>query len=219
MLYDGTIEVAASPDEVMRLFSDVPRMAALIPGASIDGQDDDGAWRGTIVVAFGPKRIRFNGKVSIDFDVAAHSGTMLGRGVGDVRGAKVESKMTFFVAESPDSTAETASSTVSLHSDIALGGVLAEFARTGGPIVANALLKEFSVRLAAELAQSGSMESDAAAAPRNIAAQAPDSQPAPPAAPVSALRADRLAWKLFTHMLKQGWQRFLLIFRTGNRSH
>lgn len=196
MLYDGTIEIAAPPDEAMRLFMDVPRMAALIPGASIEGQDDDGAWRGMMVVAFGPKRIRFNGKVSVAFDLAARSGTMLGRGVGDVRGAKVESKMTFGVTESPASTAAKPLSTVSIHSEIALGGVLAEFARTGGPIVANALLKEFSARLAAEL--SATQPPAAAGSAPPVERDAPASQP---------LRGDRLLWAALIQFLRGSLQR------------
>lgn len=198
MLYDGTIEVAAPPDEAMRLFMDVPRMAALIPGASIEGRDDDGAWRGMMVVAFGPKRIRFNGKVSVAFEPAARSGTMLGRGVGDVRGAKVESKMTFGVTESPASTPASPMSRVSIHSDIALGGVLAEFARTGGPIVANALLKEFSARLSAELSTK-----QPATALGNVRAAAG-------AAPADhALRGDRLLWAALIQFLRGSLQKLL----------
>ena len=198
MLYDGTIEVAAPPDEAMCLFMDVPRMAALIPGASIEGQDDDGTWRGMMIVAFGPKRIRLNGKVSVAFDLAARSGTMMGRGVGDVRGAKVESKMTFGVTESLASTSARPASTVSIHSDIALGGVLAEFARTGGTIVANALLKEFSARLAAELSEK--QPATAAGNAPAVAGAAPAGRP---------LRGDRLLWAALIQFLRDSLQKLL----------
>ena len=75
MDFSGEFQVPASPDTVMLAFADVPRMASMMPGATIDGQEEDGSWRGGMLVAFGPKRIQFRGKVKLDLDPATHSGS------------------------------------------------------------------------------------------------------------------------------------------------
>jgi carbon monoxide dehydrogenase subunit G len=113
MHFEGQFAVPAGPDDVMRIFADVPRMAQLFPGAAIEGRDGEDSYRGSMLVAFGPKRIKFNG----------------GEDASDAR-----------------------TSTVCVSSDFTMGGVLADFARTGGVAVAKALMDEFATRLAAECA-------------------------------------------------------------------
>lgn len=165
ILFDGEFEVPAPPDAVMTAFADVPRMASLMPGAFIEGQDEDGAWRGGMLVAFGPKKIRFQGKVTLQLDHAARNGTMVGRGSADMRAARVETQLRFGVKPAPGAPAPA--SLVTLSSDTAMTGVLAEFAKAGGPAVARVLMEEFARRLREELtaATAQSVVADVAAMP------------------------------------------------------
>ncbi len=195
--FKGEFPVPASPASVMGAFADVPRMAALMPGAFIEGQDDDGAWRGGMLVAFGPKKIRFNGKMTAAFDHAARSGSMVGRGTADMRSARVETRLQFEVKE--DLGSAQPRSVVSLSSETVMTGVLAEFARAGGAAVARALMEQFAERLREQLAP------PAMAAPAQALAESP-SQSIPAAqstAPASAsLRVETLLWSVLLRWLR-----------------
>lgn len=185
--FNGEFTVPTSPDKVIDAFADLPRMASLMPGAFLEGKDEDGAWRGGMMVAFGPKKIKFNGKVTLEIDRAARSGTMVGRGTADMRAARVETKLRFDVKEAGGE------SVVALTSDTAMTGVLAEFARTGGPAVARVLMEQFAQRLRAELAP---------APPAASAPPAAQELPAPPPRPTS-LRIDALLWSVLRQWIRR----------------
>lgn len=146
MHFQGEFRVPGSPDDVMRRFGDVERMARCMPGTVIEGRGDDGSYLGAMVVSFGPKKINFRGRVMHDMDLAAHSGTLTGRGAADMRAARIGVKVAYSVR------ADGAETIVSLVSDAELTGVLADFARTGGIPVANALMAGFAKRMAEEFA-------------------------------------------------------------------
>ena len=146
MHFEGEFRVPGTPDDVMRHFTDVERMARCMPGAVIEGRGDDGSYLGAMVVSFGPKKINFRGRVSHDMDMQGHSGTLTGRGAADMRAARIGVKVGYTVR------ADRADSVVALVSDADLTGVLADFARTGGIPVANALMAGFARRMAEEFA-------------------------------------------------------------------
>jgi len=145
MEFSGEFRAPGDPDAVMARFADVERMARCMPGAVIDGRGDDGSYTGAMVVAFGPKNIKFRGRATHEVDVAARSGKLVGRGAAELRAARIGVTVTYSVREDPDTAA---GSIVSLRAEAELGGVLADFARTGGIPVANALMAEFARRLA-----------------------------------------------------------------------
>lgn len=183
--FNGEFTVPAGPDAVIDAFADLPRMASLMPGAFLEGQDEDGSWRGGMLVALGPKKIRFNGKVTLQLDRAARSGTMHGRGTADMRAARVEMRLRFDVREAGTG------SVVALTSDTAMTGVLAEFARTGGPAVARVLMEQFAQRLREDLAP----------APPGAA---PGAQPLASADPAPAgLRMEVVLWSLLRHWIRR----------------
>jgi hypothetical protein len=150
MHFEGEFRVPGTPDAVMRHFTDVERMSRCMPGAVIEGRGDDGSYLGAMVVAFGPKKINFRGRVTHEVDTAAHTGTLSGRGAADMRAARIGVKVTYTVRADPEAAAAT--SIVALVSDADLTGVLADFARTGGIPVANALMAGFARRMAEEFA-------------------------------------------------------------------
>ena len=188
MHFEGEFSVPGKPADVIRRFADVPRMATCMPGAVLEEQLEDGSWPGGMVVSFGPKKIKFKGKAAVDFDFDNLTGSVHGRGTADMRAARIGVKVSFALRDDPASASPA--TIVKIVSDAELGGVLADFARTGGIAVANVIMADFAKRAAEEFAKD-----DAAAAPP---APEPEEavQPSEPAPVVdnAPLQAHGLAW-------------------------
>jgi uncharacterized protein len=155
-------------------------MAHCMPGAVIEGRDEEGKYLGGMLVAFGPKKIRFRGRVAVETDFAAHTGSLHGRGAADMRAARIGVRIGYALRDDP---AKPGTTLVKLTSHAELGGVLADFARTGGVPFANALMQDFSRRVAEEFATE---------TPR----QAASAEPAP-------LAAHGLLWQVIKAKLAQ----------------
>jgi uncharacterized protein len=151
MHFEGSFSVPGKPEDVIRRFSDVPRMAKCMPGAVLEPQAEDGSWPGAMVVAFGPKKVNFKGRVTAGFDYEALTGSLHGRGSADMRAARIGVKVGFTLR--PEPAAARPTTVVDIVSDAELGGVLADFARTGGTAVANVIMADFARRAADEFAQ------------------------------------------------------------------
>ena len=76
MHFEGEFSVPGRATDVIRRFADVPRMASCMPGAVLEPQAEDGSWPGAMVVAFGPKKINFKGRVTTEFDFDALTGNL-----------------------------------------------------------------------------------------------------------------------------------------------
>lgn len=187
MHFEGEFRVPGKAEDVIRRFSDVPRMARCMPGAVLEAQSEDGSWPGAMVVSFGPKRINFKGKATCDFDFQALTGSVHGRGTADMRSARIGVKVAFALTDAVDS--KPPETVVRIVSDAELGGVLEDFAKTGGVAVANVIMTDFARRAAEEFAKD---------APPAEAAEAMVPAPAP-------LAASSLVWVI----IKAYWHRFL----------
>ena len=154
MHFEGEFRVPGEAADVMRRFADVPRMARCMPGAVLEPQAEDGSWPGAMVVSFGPKKINFKGRATCAFDFDALTGIVQGRGAADMRAARIGVKTSFALADDPAAAEPT--TIVKIVSDSELGGVLADFARTGGVAVANAIMADFARRAADEFAKDAS---------------------------------------------------------------
>ncbi len=209
MHFEGEFRVPGTPDEVIRRFADVPRMTRCMPGAVLEPQAEDGSWPGAMVVSFGPKKINFKGRVTCSFDNAAHTGELQGRGTADMRAARIGVKVAFALRADP-AVAE-ATTIVKVVSDAELGGVLADFARTGGVAVANVIMADFARRASEEFARDAPPPAEAVAsdAPPPVAAgelaqptatahaaapRRPLPRPLPPPQPAVPLAAHSLLW-------------------------
>lgn len=183
MHFDGEFRVPGHPDDVLTRFADVPRMAQCMPGAAIDGRDEAGVYLGSMVVDFGPKQIRFTGKVEATTDPKSRTGTLRVRGAAQVKTpARAEVRVAY--ALRPDPEAGDKGTIVSLSSDAQMTGVLAGFAQTGGVVVTRALMDEFAARAAREFA-------------RDEPEVAPTAQASVPQARApQALSAWRLLWQV-----------------------
>jgi len=183
MHFEGEFRVPGRPEEVIHRFADVERMAGCFPGAVLDNQEEDGTWNGGLLVTFGPKKIKFKGKVRVETDLEGCSGKIAGRGAADMRAARVSVTCTYKLT--PDDAAGTPTTVCRIVSDAELTGVLAEFARSGGQIFATTLMAEFARRAQAEFSREEP-------APEPEPALAPAAEPAPvmqAAAPVEAAPA------------------------------
>ena len=209
MHFEGEFRVPGRPVEVIHRFADVQRMAGCFPGAMLDNQDEDGAWHGGLLVTFGPKKIKFKGKVLVHTDFDACTGTVNGRGAADMRAARVEVKLKYSLHPVPD--AAPAETIVKLVSDAELTGVLAEFARSGGQIFANTLMEEFARRAQEEFSKDAPAEEPAPQAePMATAESAPAAAPPPQrrAAEPQAISAFGLLWAVIKSKLAN-WFPFL----------
>jgi len=217
MRFEGEFRVPGQPRAVLERFAEVERMVKCMPGASIDGRDDDGNYLGGMLVAFGPKKIKFKGKVTASVDLESLTGKLHVRGAADMRaGARAEVNVVYTVR---DALASTPTSIVALTSDAELGGVLADFGSTGGIAVTQALMDVFAQRCAEEFSkeasvltsEGGPQPSTAAAASEGATsattagqsnAATAASSPAPEQAN-EALSANALLWSIIRTKFKQ----------------
>jgi uncharacterized protein len=208
MHFEGEFSVPGKPQEIMRRFADVPRMASCMPGAALEPQADDGSWPGAMVVTFGPKKINFKGRVTTHFDFDALTGSLYGRGTADMRAARIGVKVIFTLRSGPAATSPR--TVVNIVSDAELGGVLADFARTGGTAVAHAIMDDFAKRLAAEFGEEETSVAgpvSAEGSPSRLdgpSASAPQQLASSPGALRSApLAAQRMLWLVLKAYLAQ----------------
>ena len=145
MRFDNKFEVAGTPAEVIALFQDLPLMASFLPGASIGTRNADGSYPATLTVSFGPKKIAFRGTLTNEVDPAKLAGTVVGHASADLRGAKMSVQMDYQLIPA------AAGTQVTLVSEAEMTGMLAEFAKTGGVVVTQALLAGFAQRLSAHV--------------------------------------------------------------------
>jgi len=158
MQFDNAFELAGTPEQVIAVFEDVPLVASFLPGASVGERREDGSYPGQLTVAFGPKRLAFKGSLTNAVDRAKLAGELTGQASADVRGAKMAVNMRYKLAPA------AAGTRVELVSEAELTGILAEFARTGGVVVTQALLDEFAKNFSAHMEASRAPQAAGAAA-------------------------------------------------------
>ena len=202
MRFEGEFRVPGQPRAVLERFAEVERMVKCMPGASIDGRDDDGNYLGGMLVAFGPKKIKFKGKVTASVDLESLTGKLHVRGAADMRaGARAEVNVVYTVRD--DTSAAAPTSIVALASEAELGGVLADFGSTGGIAVTQALMDVFAQRCAEEFSRevsttAGGTSSSTTAS--GVASSAPNAT----SEPVNkALSANALLWSIIQTKFKQ----------------
>jgi len=185
MHFEGEFRVPGKAADVIKRFADVPRMARCMPGAVLEPQAEDGSWPGAMVVSFGPKRINFKGKATCDFDDQALTGSVHGRGTADMRSARIGVKVSFALSDAAGTTKPE--TVVKIVSDAELGGVLEDFAKTGGIAVANAIMADFARRATEEFSR----------------------DEAPPVADATVPAAPLAAQALLWVVIKAYWSRFV----------
>jgi carbon monoxide dehydrogenase subunit G len=225
------LTIASPADAIWPLLRDPAVMAGCIPGAEFSADGEDGVWRGSIRIKFGPTVAQFRGEATLAFDDAARRVTIDGRGI-DGRGASRALASSVVELHGDDTT------TMKVAGEFTVTGPLEPFVNAGGVHVARALLSEFCTNIAAAVAAAESGQADATAEtavdpsgettpavpeprasplpdPADAAAAAADTPPPrPPRAPPQAtdLNAGGLLWRALLGWLKN-------LFDKGNRPH
>jgi carbon-monoxide dehydrogenase small subunit len=139
-----SVMVEGSPDALWQSLRDIHRVAAALPGASIDTVTADGHVAGSFTVAIGPMRASFGGNAQVAYDETQRSGLVRGSGGDRSSRSAAAGEVRFSVHPAPDGRAR-------LDAEILyrLSGPLAQFGR--GAIVASIvdqLLAQFTRNIA-----------------------------------------------------------------------
>ena len=141
MRFENSFELAAPPDQVFDVFRDPVQVAAFLPGATVQAPDEQGRYPAELAVSFGPKRLVFKGSLTNETSADSLSGQVSGSASANLKGAKMRVDMRYQL------TAVGKGTRVELVSDAQLAGVLADFANSGGTLVAKTIIDTFVERL------------------------------------------------------------------------
>jgi carbon-monoxide dehydrogenase small subunit len=118
--------IAHPVDEVWAFFGRVEDVAACLPGASLDGGEEDGVVNGKMRVKVGPISAEFSGVAHVTRDEDMRRGTIVGSG----RDARSNSATRGVIAYSIKPDERGAGSRVDVDVGYTLSGMLAQFSRT-----------------------------------------------------------------------------------------
>jgi len=135
--------VPSGPRTVWRVISDPRQVVECVPGASLDGEREDGSYDASVTVKFGPVKVAFRGEVTLDLDAAAMVGRVSAHGRDNQGGARVTSGTTFRVTPEGES-----GSAVSIDGEVDISGKLAGVIEAGAPLVVKTMSREFASNLA-----------------------------------------------------------------------
>jgi len=141
--------VPAPPRTVWAVISDPRAVVECVPGASLGEQQEDGAFDASVAVKFGPVKVTFHGRVTLELDDGGMTGRITARGRDNQGGTRLTSTTTFQVADAGHDTR------VSADGEVEISGKLAGVIEGGAPLVVNRMSKEFAENLAKRCASSG----------------------------------------------------------------
>lgn len=137
--------VAAAADKVWAVLTDLPSVAACIPGAALEGPVENGVANGKVVVAMGPIKAAFRGRAATRFDAASRTGHVVGEGRDGLSRSTLVGSLDFRLE-----AAAADESSLTIDMVYKLKGPLAQFGRPAlVEEVADRLLKDTVASLAA----------------------------------------------------------------------
>jgi carbon monoxide dehydrogenase subunit G len=151
MKLEQSFEVDAPLEQVWSVLLDIERVTPCLPGAGVEGRNEDGSYAGAFNVKIGPTAASYSGKLAFEnVDEATHTAVMQANGT-DRRGqggARATITSTLH--------ADGQRTRVQVNTDYQITGRLARFGR-GGMIedIGERLLREFADNLQRLLATSG----------------------------------------------------------------
>ena len=182
MILDNTVDVPADPDAVFALVNDVERVARCLPGATLEGQDGDDTYRGSVKVKVGPISAAYAGTVRfLEVLPDERRLRLTARGADSHGSGDAEAEVDLSVVPS------SGGSTLRVHSDVVVRGKIAQVGKGAIATVSSRLLDQFARNLRAQLEEpAGAAGATAATGP--AAPGTPTAPDAPRSSP-SALSA------------------------------
>lgn len=142
------VEVPSPPQVVWDLLSDPRAVVDCMPGAALGDQQEDGSYDATLTVKFGPAKVAFRARFTLELDPASMSGQVASKARDNQGGTRVKTTMTFKVVEG-----ETpGSSVIPIEAQVEISGRLASLVESGASLVVKRMTGEFTERLTARLA-------------------------------------------------------------------
>lgn len=191
MKIQNEIEVAAPPDEVFDVLADVERVAPLLPGATLEGKENDDTYAGTVKVKVGPITVSYRGTIHFrELDRDARRAVMQASGQEINGQGSTEAVITASV------TGEDSKSVLTMDTDMEVRGKVAQFGRGAISRVSGRILDQFARNLESQvLSQGGAEDGEADEGPscHEQAAKtngASGAAPAPAASGTSSARDD-----------------------------
>jgi carbon monoxide dehydrogenase subunit G len=137
------IVVPAAPQTVWGVLSDPHAVAQCVSGATLGERQEDGSYDATLVVKFGPTRVKFEARFTLELDPATMSGVVISKGKDSIGGTRVQARMNFSVLEQADPPG----SAIPITSEVEISGRLASLIETGAKLVVKRMVGDFSGRL------------------------------------------------------------------------
>lgn len=153
MKIQNEIEVSAPPDDLFEVLADVERVAPLLPGATLEGKEDDDTYVGTVKVKVGPIAVSYRGSIYFqELDSDARRAVMRASGQEINGQGSTEATITATVRGS-DST-----SVLTMDTDMEVRGKVAQFGRGAIGNVSQKILDQFARNLEAQVLAGGEQE-------------------------------------------------------------
>jgi carbon monoxide dehydrogenase subunit G len=148
MKIQNEIEVAAPPEELFEVLSDVERVAPLLPGATLEGKEGD-AYTGAVKVKVGPITASYRGRLRfVELDEESHRAVMEASAQETNGQGNAQATITASVSGSDSQ------SVLSLDTDLEVRGKAAQFGRGVLGNVSQRLLDQFARNLESEVLSS-----------------------------------------------------------------
>ena len=147
MILDNHLDVPADPDAVFALINDVERVAGCLPGAVLDGREDD-TYLGRVTFKVGPIKAAYSGRIRFT-EVAPDERRLRlsARGADSHGNGDAEADVTLTVAPA------AGGASLDLHTDLLVRGKIAQFGKGAITTVSGRLLDQFARNLAAQLSE------------------------------------------------------------------
>jgi len=196
MKFENSVDLPLPVDAAWGVLLDVPRIAPCLPGAELTEIESEDSFKGNVSVGLGPVALTFAGRARIEnIDAVGHRARIKAQGL-DSKGRGGATAVVDFELKP-----HALGSTVLVHTDLMLNGVVAQYGRGSGLIreVAANLMNQFAESLKAKLMAEGVL--GAPTMPDNRTAEAPAVPGKPqPAEPISGVS---LFFKVLWSMLRR----------------
>lgn len=169
IVIENEFTVAASPDDTYALMTDVERVAPCIPGATITGRRDDGAYDALVTMKMGPMSLTYKGVIEIiEQDDAARTAVMRAKATEAKGQGTAQATLTMDIGD-----AGGGATNVKVGSDILVTGRVAQMGRGIMTDVAGKMIGEMAKAMEATLVAGAEAKARGEAPPESVAAQAP----------------------------------------------